>query len=148
MFALPRTPFALPTIHRALPGALIAWARLQERSDVSNFSGYEKSLKEGLDFLKIRCRAILGRNSDEKKRAEAELDRTFEDLTDKWNRNPHVWENFPPDPEGEYLMLWPGQYATDLQKAKGVVVASSLRQVDGSAELQITPHYGLDKGAE
>jgi len=142
------TPFAIPTIHRALPGTLIAWSRLQARGDVSNYSGYEKVLKEGLNFLKTRCCAILSRNSDEKKRAEVELDRTFEDLSDKWNRNPQEWEEFPPDPEGEYLILWPGQYATDSQKAKGVVVASSLRQVDGSAELEITKHYRLDKGAE
>jgi hypothetical protein len=43
--------------------------------------------------------------------------------------------------DGEYLMLWPGQFATLIQKQRGVVVPSSMRQVDGSAELTITQGY-------
>ena len=53
--------------------------------------------------------------------------------------HPQEWEDFPPKTDGEYLMLWPGQFATRLQRERGVVVASSMRQVDGSAELRITP---------
>ena len=38
-------------------------------------------------------------------------------------------------------MLWPGQFATVAQRARGVVVPSSMRQVDGSAELAIDQGY-------
>ncbi len=38
-------------------------------------------------------------------------------------------------------MLWPGQYATRTQKTRGTVVASNMRQVDGSAELAISQGY-------
>ena len=40
-------------------------------------------------------------------------------------------------------MLWPGQFATPLQKDRGVVVPSSMRQVDRSAELIITQGYAV-----
>jgi hypothetical protein len=40
-------------------------------------------------------------------------------------------------------MLWPGQFATLIQKQKGVIVPSSMRQVDGSAELTITQGYAV-----
>jgi len=52
-----------------------------------------------------------------------------------------MWEDFPQKPNGEYLMLWPGQFATKLQKRNSVTVPSSMRQVDRSAELQITQGY-------
>jgi hypothetical protein len=38
-------------------------------------------------------------------------------------------------------MLWPGQFATLPQKQRGFVVPSSMRQVDGSAELNINQGY-------
>lgn len=66
-------------------------------------------------------------------------------LEHKWQQNPQSWEEFPPDVNGEYLMLWPGQYSTLLQKQKGAVVASSMRQVDGSAELTITQGYAANR---
>jgi hypothetical protein len=72
-----------------------------------------------------------------------ELLRISAELMSKWNQNPQDWEKFPPSIDGEYLMLWPGQFATRLQKDRGVVVASSMRQVDGSAELNITSAYAL-----
>jgi hypothetical protein len=62
-------------------------------------------------------------------------------LEAKWGLNPLEWQEFPPSPDGEYLMLWPGQFATRVQKDRGVVVPSSMRQVDGSAELNITQGY-------
>jgi hypothetical protein len=63
------------------------------------------------------------------------------DLLKRWAGNPQDFEAYPQSPDGEYLMLWPGEYATALQKRRGVVVPSSMRQVDGSAELTITPAY-------
>ncbi len=70
-----------------------------------------------------------------------ELDRVCQELMLKWKHNPQDWENFPPQNDGEYLMLWPGQYATRTQKTRGTVVASNMRQVDGSAELAISQGY-------
>jgi hypothetical protein len=59
----------------------------------------------------------------------------------RWGLNPQEWEDFPPVVDGEYLMLWPGQFATLTQKQRGFVVPSSMRQVDGSAELNINQGY-------
>src|SRR4029077_2592054 len=74
-------------------------------------------------------------------RSLAQMARVCDELEWKWGQNPQVWEEFPPSVEGEYLMLWPGQFATALQKRRGVVVPSSMRQVDRSAELNITQGY-------
>ena len=63
------------------------------------------------------------------------------ELVQKWSQNPQVWEEFPQTVDGEYLMLWPGQFATQSQKHRGVFVPSSMRQVDGSAELVIDQGY-------
>jgi len=50
--------------------------------------------------------------------------------------------------------LWPGQYASGAQKQRGVVVPSSMRQVDLSADLEISRAYlqgdavGVETGGE
>ena len=66
-----------------------------------------------------------------------------DELLRKWSTQPQEFSAFPQSPDGEYLMLWPGQYATLLQLQRGVVVPSSMRQVDRTAELTITPAYSL-----
>jgi hypothetical protein len=71
------------------------------------------------------------------------MDRVRNDLAHKWSQNPQAWEEFPQSVDGEYLMLWPGQFATLKQRQRGVVVPSSMRQVDGSAELDIDQGYVL-----
>ena len=81
-------------------------------------------------------------------RSLEELHRVRDELQWKWSQNPQEWEDFPPKVHGEYLMLWPGQYATGLQKRRGVVVPSSMRQVDRSAELRITQGYGISETEE
>jgi hypothetical protein len=78
---------------------------------------------------------------EDQARSLQELERVRDELEYKWGLNPQEWERFPPDVDGEYLMLWPGQFATLAQKQRGFVVPSSMRQVDGSAELQITQGY-------
>lgn len=67
--------------------------------------------------------------------------RLRQEVQQKWEQSPLEWEEFPPSPSGEYLMLWPGQFATIVQKQRGVVVPSSMRQVDGTGELTITQAY-------
>lgn len=136
------TPFALSAIQRALPGALIAWARQHCDAPVQNLAAYESAVNEGYELLRERCEEV--QVPEEIEKSLQELERLRVELEHKWAGNPQEWEQFPPSVNGEYLMLWPGQFATPLQKDRGVVVASSMRQVDGSAELNITQGYALD----
>ncbi len=134
------TPFALSAIQRALPGALILWARLHCTDSVNNYQAYENDINNALGLLKERCEMVQTEELDQE-RSLKELDRVCQELMLKWRHNPQDWENFPPQNDGEYLMLWPGQYATRTQKTRGTVVASNMRQVDGSAELAISQGY-------
>jgi hypothetical protein len=133
------TPFALSAIQRALPGALIAWSRQHNDAPVQNFASYEASLNTGYTLLRQRCVAVQA--PEDQARSLQELERVRHEMQAKWGQNPQEWEEFPPAVDGEYLMLWPGQFATLVQKQHGVVVPSSMRQVDGSAELNITQGY-------
>ena len=133
------TPFAISAIQRGLPGALIAWARQHSDADVHSFEGYAKAVESGYRLLKERCEAV--QVEEDLQRSLTELARVRDDLIRKWKQHPQAWEDFPQRIDGEYLMLWPGQYATGLQKMRGVVVPSSMRQVDRSAELNITQGY-------
>jgi hypothetical protein len=139
------TPFALSAIQRALPGALIAWARQHCNAPVHNHTAYEGAVAAGYELLRERCAAVQA--PEDITRSLQELERIREELEHKWEANPQAWEDFPPSTDGEYLMLWPGQFATPPQKARGVVVPSSMRQVDGSAELTITQGYALGNAA-
>ena len=133
------TPFALSAIQRGLPGALIAWARQHSDAAVHNYATYAEAVEDGYRLLRSRCSAIQA--PEDRDRSLAELERLRDELEWKWRQNPQAWEEFPPNVGGEYLMLWPGQFATPLQKQRGVVVPSSMRQVDRSAELIITQGY-------
>jgi len=136
------TPFAVSAIQRALPGAVIAWARQNANAEVHERPAWEPAMQEALKLLRERCSSV--QLPDDVPRSEAELDRMFNQLFEKWGRNPQQWEEFPPNQNSHYLMLWPGQYSTQLQRDNGVVVPSSMRQVDANAELSITPSYTLN----
>lgn len=133
------TPFALSAIKRAMPGALIAWARQHTDAAVQNFTEYESALQSGCQLLRDRCVAV--QLPEDQARSLQEMERVRQELETKWQQRPQDWEEFPPSTTGEYLMLWPGQFATIVQKQRGTFVASSMRQVDGSAELTITQGY-------
>ncbi len=133
------TPFALSAIRRALPGALIAWSRQHSNAPVHSLAAYQPSLDTGYDLLRQRCTSV--QTPEDQARSLLELERVKQELEAKWGQNPIKWEEFPPSPDGEYLMLWPGQFKTSVQKQRGVEVPSSMRQVDGSAELNITQGY-------
>jgi len=136
------TPFAISAIQRGLPGALIAWARQHSNASVRNPSAYAEAVESGYQLLKERCLAVQA--PEDQDRSLRELESVREQLKYKWSQNPQEWEDFPPRVDGEYLMLWPGQFATLLQKQHGLVVPSSMRQVDGSAELTISEGYVSD----
>jgi Helicase conserved C-terminal domain len=133
------TPFAISAIKRALPGALLVWARQQSDAAVQNYAEYEGPLDSGYDLMRQRCVAI--QLPEDQVRSLEELERVRREVEQKWKLRPLEWEEFPPSTNGEYLILWPGQFATIVQKQRGLVVPSSMRQVDGSAELTITQGY-------
>jgi hypothetical protein len=136
------TPFALSAIRRGLPGALLVWARQHSNASVQNHSAYAAAIEAGFGLLSNRCSAV--QVPEDQARSSAELKRVRDDLEWKWSQNPQEWEEFPPRIDGEYLMLWPGQFASGHQKSRGVVVPSSMRQVDRSAELNITHGFSAD----
>ena len=133
------TPFAISAIKRALPGALITWSRQQCTGSVQDLARYQGGLDSGYELMKQRCLTV--QIPEDQARSLEELDRVRLELESKWGKRPQDWEEFPPSTAGEYLMLWPGQFATVVQKQNGVVVPSSMRQVDGTAELTITQGY-------
>jgi hypothetical protein len=133
------TPFAISAIQRALAGALILWARQQSDADVQSYASYRKAVDFAFELLRERCEVV--QDPGDMDRSLKELERVRDELERKWRVNPQKWEEFPPKIIGEYLMLWPGQFATKAQKDRGVTVPSSMRQVDGSAELGITQGY-------
>ena len=133
------TPFALSALQRGLSGALLAWARQNGAAPVQNPSAYSAFLEAGYQLLRDRCNSV--QSVEDRPRSLAELDRLFAELEWKWDQNPQEWEKYPPNVNGQYLMLWPGQFYSGLQKRRGASVPSSMRQVDHSAELQITQGY-------
>ena len=135
------TPFAPSAIQRGASGALLAWARQVSMESVRNSAAYEDAIRTAHELLRDRCSAV--QVPEDRARSIAELDRVCEELLWKWGQNPQQWQEFPQKVDGEYLMLWPGPYATAKQLRRGAVVPSSMRQVDSAAELTITQGYAL-----
>ncbi len=133
------TPFALSALNRGLAGALLVWARQNAKAPVQSPSAYAAYIESGMDLLRERCETVQA--VEDRERSLEEMDRLFSELAWKWAQNPIEWEKFPPNLSGQYLMLWPGQFYSGLQKRRGVGVPSSMRQVDCSSELQITQGY-------
>jgi hypothetical protein len=135
------TPFAVSAVHRGFPGAMLAWARQQSDAEVQNLASYEDHIEFVYDLLKERCEAVQA--PEDRERSLKALERMRDELLHKWEQNPMDWERYPQTVDGEYLMLWPGQFATQKQKHRGLVVQSSMRQVDGNSELEITQGYAV-----
>ena len=133
------TPFAVSAIQRAFAGTLLVWARQHSDAAVQNSAAYAEAVESGYHLLRERCQTVQA--PEDLARSLQELERVRDELEHKWGLNPQEWETFPPHVDGEYLMLWPGQFVTLPQKQRGVLVPSSMRQVDGNAELNITQGY-------
>jgi hypothetical protein len=133
------TPFALSAIQRALPGALLIWARQQSSTSVRNKLPYIDSIHDAYELLRDRCMIVQAASDQQRSIAKMEL--VMNSLIEKWAMNPQKWEEFPPTVDGEYLMLWPGQFQSQSQKHCGVEVSTTMRQVDRSAELTIHQGY-------
>jgi hypothetical protein len=139
------TPFAVSAIQRAFAGAALAWARQQSDANVQLVHAYKQALNAAHSLLIDRCKAVQPLAEDQ--RSIEALDKALAELLAKWAMNPQEWEHFPPSVDGEYLMLWPGQFSSYAQRKRGTVVPSSMRQVDGSAELNISQAYATDPTA-
>ncbi len=133
------TPFAISAIRRGLAGALIAWARQHSNAPVQNRAAYMDALEAGYQLLRERCAIV--QIPEDRNRSLDEMERVRDELIRKWGQNPQAWAEFPPKIDGEYLMLWPGQFFTAIQKQRGIFVPTSMRQVDRSAELTVTQGY-------
>lgn len=133
------TPFALSSIQRGAMGAMIAWARQYCDAPVHEKAAYADLVETCHQLLKERCRDV--HSDKDLDRSLRELRRNRDILLSKWGKNPQQWHEFPHKINGEYLMLWPGQFASGLQQQNSVTVPSSMRQVDRNAELQITQGY-------
>lgn len=136
------TPFSVEAINRAMTGALLLWARqFYDAPTPGDFFGnYKKHLEIGRDIFLERCQIIIHDQQD-KKRIINTIEEVYRRLLNKWELNPQMWQEYPQNVDGEYLMLWPGQYATEVQKTKGETISSSMRNVDASAYLQISDLY-------
>ncbi len=136
------TPFSVEAVKRAMTGALLMWARqfYDAKTPDGRLPDYQQHLTQGCALLKERCESVVKDKSEQERVADC-IQKVCDDLIYKWERNPQTWSEYPQKSDGEYLILWPGQFATESQKKKGVVVPSSMRNVDGSAYMQITQHY-------
>jgi hypothetical protein len=112
---------------------------VQKAAPVQDVAGHAGFLEEAYELLRDRCQAV--QIPEDRPRSVAELERVRDEFEWKWDQNPQEWETYPPNVNVQYLMLWPGQYYTALQKRRGATVPSSMRQVDRSAELNITQGY-------
>ncbi len=138
------TPFSVEAVERAMTGALLLWAR--QFYDAPLPGGYLEEYREylelGCNILIERCQIIV-QEPKEQERVKKAIKKVYDNLLVKWQKNPQMWEQYPQKDDGEYLMLWPGQFATEAQKKKGETIPSSMRNVDSNAYLQITDHYIL-----
>jgi hypothetical protein len=133
------TPFSPSAIDRAAAGAALLWARQLVACERPTFEYYREAVLNAFLLLEGRCQEV---EREESLDASMERLRACRDtLLRKLRDNPQAWEEFPPKPEGEYLMLWPGQSYKSIQLHHGVVVPSAMRQVDQSAELEISGKY-------
>ncbi|SFE64034.1 Helicase conserved C-terminal domain-containing protein [Marinobacter sp. DSM 26671] len=136
------TPFSIEAIHRGAVGAFILWARQHYRTGRpgGEFASYAPHITYIKEVMSERVQKVI-KNDDQRSRVIDAIEKAFSTLTSKWERNPQEWEEYPHKPDGEYLLLWPGQAASDLQRAKGCLVPTSMRTVDGSVYMQITDLY-------
>lgn len=136
------TPYSVEAVERALAGVLLVWARqcYDAESPGESFGSYDPYLQEALDLLLERCDAIV-KEPAETARISAAMKKVCEQLRKKWRGNPQQWWEYPQKAEGEYLMLWSGEYATEAQQRKGERILSSMRNVDGNARAAISNNY-------
>lgn len=136
------TPFSLEAIDRGIMGVFLLWIRqhYRTRSPNGEYGNYQHYIEQIRDLLIERAKIILDKEI-QLKRTIRSIERAAGTLEKKWLKNPLEWERFPHQPDGEYLILWPGQPATPTQRRKGVMAPTSMRSVDGSVYMQISEYF-------
>ncbi|MGA3267419.1 MAG: helicase-related protein, partial [Verrucomicrobiota bacterium] len=89
------TPFAISALQRGLPGALLAWARVQSSAPVQDAAAYAGFLQDAYELLRNRCQTV--QIPEDRPRSLAELERLRDELDWKWDQNPQEWETYPPN---------------------------------------------------
>lgn len=137
------TPFSVEAVERALAGAilLLARQRFAAKSPGEAFGDYSPHLDDALGSLLARCKVVMNSQQDEMERVCKAMHDVHTKLIKKWLTNPQEWWSYPHKKEGEYLMLWSGEFASREQKRKGVRVLSSMRNVDGTARAVLSSNY-------
>jgi hypothetical protein len=134
------TPFAEPALRRGLAGALLLYARQKSWAGRSpDAASVTSAVEDAVALIVDRCLQV--QRAEYRAESLLEIRRIHEQLKKLLARQPDLWSGFPPDPEEDYLMLWPGQHYSSKQKSRGVFVQSSMRQVDSSSELGILQAY-------
>ena len=140
------TPYSVEVVKRALAGVLIVWARQchNASSPGEAFGDYAGHLDDALEMLLERCEVVMKDQPAELDRVCTAMREVHRDLRRKWQASPQEWWSYPHKKDGEYLMLWTGEFATREQERKGIRVLSSMRNVDGTARAALSSNY-LDK---
>lgn len=137
------TPFSIESVERALAGAilLLARQRFAAQSPGGVFGDYSSHLDNALESLLARCEIVMRNQPDEMERVCKAMRDVHKRLITKWLENPQEWWSYPHKKDGEYLMLWTGEFASREQKRKGIRVLSSMRNVDGTARAVLSSNY-------
>jgi hypothetical protein len=143
------TPFSIETVKRAAAGIMLLWARQHYKSESpkdGSFNNYTSAIEEARDFLIVRCEGLFNDHENEACRVVNVIEETCKKLIQRGKKNPLMWQEYPQKRDGSYLMLWPGSHATQAQQRTGTVVLSSMRNVDGTAQLKISSQYMDEEG--
>jgi len=88
-----------------------------------------KVRSNGCDLLRDRCVSV--QLPEDHARSLQELETVRQELESKWEQSPLEWEDFLRQQPGIPHAL-AGQFATIIQKQRGVTVPTSMRQVDAT----------------
>lgn len=132
------TPFAITALQRGLVGAALSWLRQQSAAISPNdYDSFVDLIGRAESLFTARCEA-LELDEGDRERSLAEIRRLFAKLRGRWKTSrPEEWFDWNLDKDSSVLMLVPGSFATGAQRISAFNVPTSLRQVDGQAELEI-----------
>jgi hypothetical protein len=132
------TPYSRSALERGLLGVLILRVRMELSKDVDQHEIYMQALERVLEPICNRLLEISGAHHDD---VESNVYRLVDTLKEKWGKRPASWEKYPPVADERYLMLWPGQQYSPMQRNIGTPVGTSMRHVDSTSRLKTREDY-------
>jgi hypothetical protein len=135
------TPFALSAIKRGMAGAVLAWVRQHSGALCNDFYAHNQWIPDAMAVLQDRAGQVFADDQDAQARALAAMQAELDGLCRKWKQDPVKWNDWQQPVQARPLMLVPGKFSTEEQRLRGVAVPTSLRNVDGTAEMAITSRY-------